>query len=86
MIWSGNDVALPGRLLTAGQELYSSNVQYLLAMQGDGNLVEYGPGSQVIWASGTNGNPGAFAAMQGDGNLVVYSSTGKARLGLRHGR
>ncbi len=77
LIWSGNDVALPGRVLTAGQELYSSNVQYLLAMQTDGNLVEYGPGSQVIWDSGTNGHPGDYAVMQTDGNLVVYSSTGQ---------
>jgi hypothetical protein len=47
-------------------------------MQGDGNLVEYGPGGQVIWNAGTQGNPGAYAIMQGDGNLVVYSAAGTA--------
>jgi hypothetical protein len=47
-------------------------------MQGDGNLVEYGPGGQAVWNSMTYGNPGAWAVMQGDGNLVVYSSAGTA--------
>ena len=52
-------------------------------MQGDGNLVDYGPGGQVIWNPVTYGNPGAYAIMQADGNLVVYSPPGR-RLGLRH--
>src|SRR4029077_5451152 len=60
----------------ANQSIASPNGQYDLIMQGDGNLVEYGPGGQVIWDSGTYGNPGAYAIMQGDGNLVVYSSAG----------
>ena len=47
-------------------------------MQGDGNLVEYGQGGQVIWDAGTWGNPGVSATMQGDGNLVVYSSAATA--------
>ena len=46
--------------LTANQSIYSPNGQYQLIMQGDGNLVEYGPGGQVIWDAGTNGNPGAM--------------------------
>ena len=70
--------------LTANQSIYSPNGQYQLIMQGDGNLVEYGPGGQVIWDAGTNGNPGAYAIMQGDGNLVVYSPAGKALWRLRH--
>ena len=53
-------------------------------MQGDGNLVEYGPGGQVMWNAGTNGNPGAYAIMQGDGNLVVYSSAGQGAVVVRH--
>src|SRR5262249_14624354 len=63
-------------ILQANQSIYSPNGQYQLIMQGDGNLVEYGPGGQVIWHAGTNGNPGAYAIMQSDGNLVVYSSDG----------
>ncbi len=55
-----------------------SNGQYLLIMQGDGNLVEYSRAGQVIGDTGTQGNPGAYAYMQGDGNLVIYSSSGHA--------
>src|SRR5262249_57785461 len=68
----------PTQVLTANQSVSSPNGQYQLVMQGDGNLVEYGPGGQVIWHAGTNGNPGAYATMQGDGNLVVYSPAGTA--------
>jgi hypothetical protein len=77
-LWYGNSMMWPGRVLTAGQVIYTLNGQYHLIMQGDGNLVEYGPGGQAIWNAGTWGNPGAYAIMQGDGNLVVYSSAGTA--------
>ena len=77
-LWYGNSTASPGRVLTADQSIYSPNGQYQLIMQGDGNLVEYGPGGQVMWNAGTWGNPGAYAIMQGDGNLVVYSAAGTA--------
>jgi hypothetical protein len=43
-------------------------------MQGDGNLVVYTQDGVPVWASGTQGNPGAEVVMQDDGNLVVYSS------------
>ena len=65
-------------VLTANQSISSPDGQYQLVMQGDGNLVEYGPGGQAIWDAGTNGHPGASAIMQGDGNLVVYSPAGTA--------
>ena len=49
-------------------------------MQGDGNFViynttEYATSSNALWATGTNGNPGAYLCAQDDGNLVVYSSS-----------
>ncbi|MER6738870.1 hypothetical protein [Streptomyces puniciscabiei] len=51
-----------------------------LTMQTDGNLVarlKTGSGTgQVVWSTGTGGNPGAYAVMQTDGNIVVYKSTG----------
>lgn len=50
----------------------------ILIMQGDGNLVAYGPGGRVIWKTDTAGNPGAWLAMQNDGNLVVRSRDGRA--------
>ena len=43
-----------------------------MVMQGDGNLVLYGPNYSVVWMSGTNGHPGAHLVMQNDGNLVIY--------------
>jgi hypothetical protein len=33
-------------------------------------------GAPAVWASGTNGNPGAFLRCQDDGNLVIYGSNG----------
>ncbi len=48
-----------------------------LVMQGDGNLVLYGPGGQALWASGTAGTGSANRlALQADGNLVVYAGSG----------
>jgi hypothetical protein len=41
-------------------------------MQTDGNLVLYGYSHEPVWASNTQGNPGAFLAVQDDGNVVIY--------------
>jgi outer membrane protein assembly factor BamB len=64
-----------GQELTAGQSITSPKGKFTLDMQSDGNLVEYDASNNPVWASGTSGNPGAYAVMQGDGNLVVYSSS-----------
>jgi len=61
--------------LAGGQELV--NGAHTLAMQTDGNLVEF-DGTTSIWTSGTSGNPGAYCTMQSDGNFVVYNSAGGA--------
>ena len=69
----------PDQVLGSGQTLTSPNGQVALTMQSDGNLVSSFPvngGRRVLWASGTEGNPGANCVMQGDGNLVVYSAMG----------
>ncbi|MGE0025581.1 MAG: DUF2690 domain-containing protein [Thermoleophilia bacterium] len=58
--------------LQSGQSLWSQDGRYRFVMQGDGNLVEYGPAG-VVWNSRTDGNSGSVAIMQGDGNLVVYA-------------
>ena len=42
-----------------------------LAMQGDGNLVLYGPFG-ALWSSETSGFPGAYLGVQDDGNAVIY--------------
>jgi hypothetical protein len=58
--------------LRSGQRLVSSDGQYVLVMQGDGNLVEYAPGNRPIWASGTNARD-SVVRMQSDGNVVIIA-------------
>jgi hypothetical protein len=60
-----------GQRLTANQSLTSNDGRFTLVMQGDGNLVLYGPGGRARWASNTWGRPVDRATMQSDGNLVV---------------
>ena len=78
-LWSsgGIDSLLnPGETLSGlqSQSSRSPDGHFILVMQGDGNLVLYGP-SGALWSSSTGGNPGAYVGMQGtDGNLVVYSA------------
>ena len=85
MIWARPAAASPassslsaGQRLTAGQSLVSSNGQFSLVMQSDGNLVEYSGGTTALWSTGTNGNPGAYLVLQGDANAVVYSASNTA--------
>jgi surface antigen len=70
-----NDTLQTNETLVSSQILESSARRYWLAMQEDGNLVEY-YGSRALWASNTGGNSGAWVAMQQDGNLVIYSASG----------
>lgn len=44
--------------------------------QGDGNLVVYGPGGVVYWASGTSGHPSSVFIEQADGNDVIEQVDG----------
>jgi len=46
-----------GTTIYPGDSVTSPNGQFKLIMQGDGNLVEYGIGNQVLWASNTAGSP-----------------------------
>jgi surface antigen len=59
-----------GQRLEVGDFLLSADRRFRFVMQGDGNLVEYGPNG-AVWASSTSGS-GGFVGLQGDGNLVVY--------------
>jgi hypothetical protein len=68
-----------GTTLTPGATLTSPN-GHKLSMQGDGNLVAYTPDGTAIWASATDGHPGAQARMQTDGNLVVADISGAVAL------
>ena len=40
-------------------------------MQTAGNLVLYGPSSQVCWSTGTAGHPGTVAAIQSECDFVL---------------
>lgn len=61
--------------LNTNQRLYSQDQRFFLAMQGDGNLVLYGP-TGALWASHTVGSGASFTAFQSDGNLVLYGPSG----------
>ncbi|MBE7485650.1 MAG: lectin [Polyangiaceae bacterium] len=63
-----------GQSLGAGQTLTNCKGNVTLAMQGDGNLVVYGPPG-ALWSSNTAGTPANVAVMQGDGNFVLYSGS-----------
>ncbi|WP_242090058.1 peptidoglycan DD-metalloendopeptidase family protein [Curtobacterium sp. DN_7.5] len=65
-----------GTTLYPGDSVTSANGQFRLIMQGDGNLVEYGIGNAVLWASGTSNQPGA----------VVKIGTNRAVDILRNGK
>lgn len=73
----GGQTLQPEERLSSGSRLRSSDGQYSLRMQRDGNLVLTSTG-RVLWASGTYGHPDASAVMQPDGNFVIVSHTGRA--------
>jgi surface antigen len=73
-VWASstvNDSLATGEVLYAGQQIASRNGRYRLVLQGDSNLVEYGP-SGPLWASNTVGACCAWVASQSDGNIVAY--------------
>lgn len=80
---TARDRLLPGDTLQAGQWISAGSDT--LAMQGDGNLVLYAPGSTPIWATNTAGNDGAQLVTQTDGNLVLAVPGGRP-LWAAHGR
>jgi hypothetical protein len=74
---AARNVLSGGAVLSPGGQLVSPNGSHRLIVQGDGNVVLYGPGAVVRWTSRTAG-AGNRMVMQGDGNLVVYTSAGRA--------
>ncbi|MDK9495484.1 RICIN domain-containing protein [Streptomyces katrae] len=70
----GNSMLSSGQTLSKGQQLVSSN-GHTLAMQDDGNLVEYADAARtrVLHASNTVGR-GDHLTMQWDGNLVLSTA------------
>ncbi|HEX3448402.1 MAG TPA: GDSL-type esterase/lipase family protein [Isosphaeraceae bacterium] len=69
------------RRIIPGRSWPSPRGHHHLVLQGDGNLVLYGPQRRALWASGTEGQPAAEAVMQPDGNLFVNGTRRGNRVG-----
>lgn len=69
---SGEVALQSGQSLPMNQPIYRGS--YKLVFQGDGNLVVYGAGDSVKWASYSQNQGGDTAVMQTDGNLVIYAN------------
>lgn len=65
-----------GQRLYADQEIRSANGSVVLRYQSDGNLVLYGAGGMVLWASDTAGTSAGRTEIQTDGNFVIYNAAG----------
>jgi len=75
-VYMGGDHLGIGQSMSNNRYLTSVDGRYVLLMQNDGNLVEYGPGLVPLWWSSTAGLGGAYVTMQSDGNFVMYKSDG----------
>ncbi|HAC66488.1 MAG TPA: hypothetical protein DCP19_00580 [Pseudomonas sp.] len=75
---SGRTSGVGSFVLKAGETLPVWDAKtvggYKLVFQGDGNLVIYGAGDSVKWASYSQGQGADTAVMQGDGNFVIYAN------------
>jgi hypothetical protein len=71
------DTLAQNQKLRASEELKSTNGQYTLAMQGDGNLVAYDRQGNSLWSSNTVGSGAVECVLQGDGNLVLKDRNGR---------
>lgn len=63
--------------LAHGRWAWAFNNAFGLTMQGDGNVVVYRNGGQVVWATMTH-TAGSSLSTQPDGNVVVYAPNGRA--------
>src|SRR4051812_5880949 len=63
--------------VATGELVWQTNTRgQRMAMQADGNLVVYGHGKDVLWASDTAGNDGAVLSAGDEGELMITSSDG----------
>jgi hypothetical protein len=67
-----------GQSLGLNQYLRANDGSHFLLLQGDSNLVLYGPGEHVLWHAGTAGSGAVRLVLQSDGNLVLYRADGVA--------
>ena len=68
-----------GASLRTGGSIVSPNDRYELVMQQTGDLtLKLARSGEPLWATGSEGHPGAHATMGRDGNFAIYGATGKA--------
>ena len=70
--YSHTDTLLVGGSFHRGGKLFSTNGQFMLILQSDGNLVLYALGGRALWCTCRTGAD--TLALQTDGNLVAYAS------------
>lgn len=74
----GGSRMITGQQLGPEQTIRSDDNRFMLILQGDGNLVLYGP-TGPRWFSSTVGSGGDRLILQGDGNLVLYDNGYRAK-------
>jgi hypothetical protein len=60
------------------QSISSTDGQYTLRYQSDGNLVLYRSDGFPMWHANRSGTSPGMAVMQDDGNLVIYDASNQA--------
>lgn len=75
----------PNESLPINSSITSQDGRFTLNMQGDGNLVLYGPSGKYRWDSATHGQSVTQTVMQGDGNFVIYGPGGALWASGTHG-
>ncbi|MFJ7215205.1 CHAP domain-containing protein [Amycolatopsis sp. NPDC098790] len=78
--YSGRDHLSPDQRLYPNQYVTSTDGRHVLILQGDGNLVLYGPGYRALWSTATAGRSVHSLLMQSDGNLVLYGTGSQGAL------
>jgi hypothetical protein len=72
-LWATNTAGVDTSFyLMPGQSVYSPDGLYQLTLLTNGDLAEYDSYGNLIWDSGTAGQPVIEAILQTDGNLVLY--------------
>lgn len=80
MRFLGTDHLTTDMKMYPNQYILSDDARWVLALQGDGNLVLYGPGYTAQWSSGTAGKAVSYLIVQEDGNVVLYGPPGQGAL------
>jgi surface antigen len=74
MTYLGTNQLAHGRRMYPNQYILSADARYVLTLQGDGNVVMYGPGYTPLWSTGTGGRSVDSLLVQDDGNVVLYGT------------